>query len=283
MTASNASAPSAPSTIAPHRFWADLTTRDFAALDATRTVAVLPLGATEQHGPHLPLGVDTRLADGIVAAMLPLLPTDASVLVLPTQAIGLSPEHARFAGTLTLSAETLIRMWKEIGAGVARAGIKKLVLFNAHGGHVGAMDVVARELREAHDLIVYSVSWFNLPLGDAGTQFGADEHRFGVHAGDIETSMVLTLHPELVRMQAAEDFASASQQRAADYAILGNGKSAKLGWAMQDYNAQGAAGNALAATAVKGRAVVEAAARQLALLLAEVARLPLSILGKDPV
>jgi len=99
----------------------------------------------------------------------------------------------------------------------------------------------------------------------------------------LETSMVLALHPELVRMQAAEDFESASRQRATDYAILGNGKSAKLGWAMQDYNAQGAAGNALAATAVKGRAVVEAAARQLALLLAEVARLPLSILGKDPV
>ena len=285
MTAPNASAPSVPSAagpIAPHRFWADLTTRDFAALDATRTVAVLPLGATEQHGPHLPLGVDTRLADGIVAAALPLLPHDASVLVLPTQAIGLSPEHARFAGTLTLSAETLIRMWKEIGACVARAGVKKLVFFNAHGGHVGAMDIVARELREAHDLIVYSVSWFNLPLGDAGTQFGVDEDRFGVHAGDIETSMMLALHPRLVRMQAAEDFGSASRQRAADYPILGNGKSAKLGWAMQDYNAQGAAGNAAAATAGKGRAVVDTAARQLALLLGEVARLPLSILGKDP-
>ncbi|CAN5913888.1 creatininase family protein [soil metagenome] len=282
MTATNVGDAGNAHTAAPHRFWYDLTTRDFAALDVERTVAVLPLGATEQHGPHLPLGVDTRLADGIVAAMLPLLPDDASVLVLPTQAIGLSPEHARFAGTLTLSAETLIRMWKEIGAGVARAGIKKLVFFNAHGGHVGAMDIVARELREAHDLIVYSVSWFNLPLGDAGTQFDANEHRFGVHAGDIETSMVLALHPELVRMKAAEDFASASQQRADDYAILGNGKSAKLGWAMQDYNAQGAAGNAAAATAVKGRAVVDAAAKQLALLLAEVARLPLSTLGKDP-
>ena len=285
MTAPNASAPSVPSaagTIAPHRFWADLTTRDFAALDARQTVAVLPLGATEQHGPHLPLGVDTRLVDGIVAAALALLPHEASVLVLPTQTIGLSPEHARFAGTLTLSAETLVRMWKEIGAGVARAEVKKLVFFNAHGGHVGAMDVVARELREAHDIIVYSVSWFNLPLGDAGTQFGVDEHRFGVHAGDIETSMMLALHPGLVRMQAAEDFGSASRQRAADYPILGNGKSAKLGWAMQDYNAQGAAGNAAAATAAKGRAVVDTAARQLALLLGEVARLPLSILGKDP-
>ncbi|AMM25164.1 creatininase family protein [Variovorax sp. PAMC 28711] len=266
----------------PHRHWAALTTRDFAALDPATTVAVLPLGATEQHGPHLPLGVDTLLADGIVAAALPLLPADASVLVLPTQSIGLSPEHARFAGTLTLSAETLIRLWKDIGAGVARAGVKKLVFFNAHGGHVGAMDIVARELREAHDLIVYSVSWFNLPLGEAGAQFDADEHRFGVHAGDIETSMVLALQPALVRMDAAQDFTSASQQRAVDFALLGNGKSAKLGWAMQDYNAEGAAGNAAAATAGKGRAVIDEAARQLALLLAEVARLPLSTLGKDP-
>ena len=266
----------------PHRFWAQLSTRDFAALDPATTVAVLPLGATEQHGPHLPLGVDTLLADGIVAGALPLLPPDASVLVLPTQAIGLSPEHARFAGTLTLSAETLIRVWNEIGAGVARAGVKKLVLFNAHGGHVGAMDIVARELRAAHGLIVYSVSWFNLPLGDAGAQFGADEHRFGVHAGEIETSMMLALASQQVRMGEAKNFRSTSEQRAADYAILGNGKSAKLGWAMEDYNAQGAAGNAAAATAARGQAVVDAAAAQLALLLAEVSRLPLDTANTGP-
>ncbi|BEP63642.1 creatininase family protein [Variovorax sp. V213] len=264
------------------RHWSQLTTRDFAALDVAATVAVLPLGATEQHGPHLPLGVDTVLADGIVAAALPLLPAALPVLFLPTQQIGLSPEHARFAGTLTLSAETVIRMWNEIGAGVARAGVKKLVLFNAHGGHVGAMDIVARELRAAHGLIVYSVSWFNLPLGDAGAQFGADEHRFGVHAGDIETSMMLALAPQQVRMGEAKNFRSTSEQRAADYAILGNGKSAKLGWAMEDYNAQGAAGNAAAATALRGQAVVDAAAQQLALLLAEVSRLPLDTANTQP-
>ncbi|MDP9895833.1 creatinine amidohydrolase [Variovorax boronicumulans] len=263
-------------------FWSQLTTRDFAALDVAATVAVLPLGATEQHGPHLPLGVDTVLADGIVAASLPLLPADLPVLFLPTQQIGLSPEHARFAGTLTLSAETLIRMWNEIGAGVARAGVKKLVLFNAHGGHVGAMDIVARELRAAHGLIVYSVSWFNLPLGDAGAQFSAGEHRFGVHAGEIETSMMLALTPQLVRMGEAKDFRSTSEQRAADYAILGNGKSAKLGWAMEDYNAEGAAGNAAAATAAKGQAVIDAAAHQLALLLAEVSCLPLDTANTQP-
>ncbi|VTU38083.1 creatininase family protein [Variovorax sp. PBL-E5] len=258
------------------RFWSRLTTRDFGALDPATTVAVLPLGATEQHGPHLPLGVDSTLVDGIVAAALPLLPADVPVLFLPTQQIGLSPEHASFPGTLTLSAETLIRLWREIGAGVARTGVRKLVFFNAHGGHVGAMDIVARELRAAHGLIVYSVSWFNLPLGDAGAQFSADEHRFGVHAGEIETSMMLALAPEQVVMGEARDFGSTSRQRAADYAILGNGRSAKLGWAMEDYNIEGAAGNAAAATPEKGRAVVDAAGRQLAALLREVSQLPLA-------
>lgn len=264
------------------RFWSQLTTRDFAALDPAATVAVLPLGATEQHGPHLPLGVDSTLADGIVAATLPLLPAELPVLFLPTQQIGLSPEHARFPGTLTLSSGTLIRLWSEIGAGVARAGLRKLVLFNAHGGHSGAMDIVARELRAAHGLIVYSASWFNLPLGAAGAQFSADEHRFGVHAGEMETSMMLALAPGQVTMAAARDFGSTSRQRAADYAILGNGRSAKLGWAMEDYNPEGAAGNAAAATAEKGRALVDASATQLAALLAEVSRLPLDTAYRQP-
>jgi len=264
------------------RFWSQLTTRDFAALDPAATVAVLPLGATEQHGPHLPLGVDSTLVDGIVAAALPLLPAELPVLFLPSQAIGLSPEHASFPGTLTLSAETLIRLWREIGAGVARAGMRKLVFFNAHGGHTGAMEIVARELRAAHGLIVYSASWFNLPLGEAGAQFSPEEHRFGVHAADIETSMMLALAPAQVDMQSARDFGSSSRQRAADYPLLGNGKSARLGWAMEDYNPEGAAGNAAAASAEKGRALVEAAARQLALLLAEVSRLPLATAHTGP-
>lgn len=265
----------------PPRFWAELNTRDFLGLDVERTVAVLPLGATEQHGPHLPLGVDSCLADGLVQATLPLLPHDLPVLVLPTQTIGLSPEHARFPGTLTLSAETLIRVWKEIGAGVARAGLRKLVLFNAHGGHVGAMDIVARELREAHDLLVYSVSWFNLPLVDAQGQALTLE-RFDVHAGESETAMMLALAPALVRQELARNFRPASEQRARDYPILGNGRSAKLGWAMQDYHPEGAAGNAAAATAAQGQALVDAAARAFAQLLAELVRLPLSTLAADP-
>ncbi len=266
-------APMAP----PSRYWADLATTDFAALDPATAVAVLPLGATEQHGPHLPLAVDQCLADGIVTRALAQLPAHACVLVLPTQQVGYSPEHAEFDGTLTLPIETVIATWVALGACVARTGVRKLLLFNAHGGQVSVMDIVARELRMRHDLIVYSCSWWNLPLGDAVTGlFPPDEHRFGVHGGDMETSLMLALAGDRVRMAQARDFASTSRARAKQYAILGNGRSAKLGWAMQDYNAQGAAGNAAAATAEKGRAVLDAAATQLAKLLQEIAQLPLS-------
>lgn len=264
----------------PSRFWSQLTTTDFAALDAARTVAVLPVGATEQHGPHLPLSVDQSLVDGIVARALPLLPADAPVLVLPTQAVGYSPEHADFAGTLTLPVETVIATWIALGECVARAGVRKLLLFNAHGGQVSLLDIVARELRVRCGLIVYGCSWWNLPLGEDVTgQFSADEHRFGVHAGEIETSLMLALASDTVRMGEARDFASSSRERAAKYAVLGNGRSAKLGWAMRDYNSQGAAGNAAAATAAKGEAVLQAAARELARLLGEMADLPLSTVG----
>ena len=138
----------------PSRFWADLTTRHFTQLAASavidQAVAVLPVAAIEQHGPHLPVSVDTTLVDSVVAASLPYLPAALPVLFLPTQQVGKSNEHIRFPGTLTLSAQTLIAVWMELGACVARAGFRKLVLFNSHGGQVSVMDIVARDLRTAH-------------------------------------------------------------------------------------------------------------------------------------
>ena len=271
----------------PSRFWADLCTRDFAQLDPTRTIAVLPVAATEQHGPHLPLSVDSVLADGIVAASLPHLAPELSVLFLPTQAVGLSPEHARFPGTLTLKTETVLRLWTDIGESVAAAGVRKLLLFNSHGGQVSVLDLVARDLRARLNLLVYSCSWFNLPLNDAQGQdlnalFSAEEHRFGIHGGEIETSMMLALAPQRVQMDKARHFASTAQARAQQFPILGNGRSAKLGWQTQDYHPAGAVGNAAAATAAKGEALVQAAGRALAQLLAELDRLPLSTLVDQP-
>lgn len=263
----------------PSRFWADWTTLDFQTLALDRAIAVLPVAATEQHGPHLPLSVDTDLVQGVVASALPHLPADLPVLFLPTQAVGLSPEHARFAGTLTLKSETVIRLWTDIGESVAASGVRKLVLLNAHGGQVSVMDLVARDLRARLGMLVYSVSWFNLPLkdeqgADVNALFGADEHRFGVHAGEIETSMMLALRPEHVRLAQARNFRSTAQDRAERFEILGNGKTAKLGWQMQDYNQHGAAGNAAAATAEKGQALLQASGRALAQLLKEIDQLP---------
>ena len=267
----------------PSRFWADLSTRDFAALQSTgqaaQLVAVLPVAAVEQHGPHLPLSVDATLLQGVIDAALPHLGANVPALFLPPQNIGLSTEHANFPGTLTLSPATVIALWTELGACVARAGVKKLLIFNSHGGNVAVMDIVARELRQRHGLLVYSASWFSLPQPpEVQGLFSAQEHRFGIHAGEIETSMMLHLAPSAVHMEHARDFRSTSQDRAERYAILGNGKSAKLGWQMQDYHVAGAVGNAAAATADKGRAVVDAAAQQLVRLLQELHDLPLATL-----
>ena len=270
---------SPPPNLALPRFWADLKSPDFSQLDLNRCIAVLPVAAIEQHGPHLPLNVDATLVDGVIQAALPCLASGLPVLFLPTQSVGFSPEHTRFAGTLTLKAETIIALWTELAESVARTGVKKLVLLNSHGGQVGLLDVVARDLRARLGMLVYSVNSFNLPLADengasiAGL-FSTHEHRFGIHAGEIETSMMLALEPEQVDMARAQNFRSTSQDRAEKFSILGDGRSAKLAWQMQDYNPHGAVGNAAAATAEKGQALLGAMGRSLAKLLDEIDQLP---------
>ncbi len=263
----------------PSYYWSELKSPDFAKLDLTRCIAVMPVAAIEQHGPHLPLNVDTTLVEGVIAAALPHLTGDVPILFLPTQSVGFSPEHTAFAGTLSLKAETIIRLWTEIGESVARTGVKKLVLLNSHGGQVGLLDVVARDLRARLGMLVYSVNWFNLPLktqaGESiNDMFSAQEHRFGIHAGEIETSMMLALKSDQVDMSKAQNFGSTSQDRAQKFSILGDGRSAKLAWQMQDYNPQGAVGNAAAATTDKGRLLLDAAGRSLAQLLVEIDQLP---------
>ena len=269
------------------RFWADLKTTDFAKIDKTRCIAVLPVAAIEQHGPHLPLSVDTALVEGVVAASLRYIQGQLPVLFLPTQAVGLSPEHAAFDGTLTLKAATVIALWTELAESVFRTGIKKLVLLNAHGGQVSLLDLVARDLRVRLGMLVYSVSWFNLPLVGAQGEnihdlFSTEEHRFGIHGGEVETSMMLALKPELVDMTKAQNFRSTAQDRAEKFSILGDGKSAKLAWQMQDYNRHGAAGNAAAATAEKGQKILDAAGRSFAALLKEIDQLPADTLRPGP-
>lgn len=258
----------------PSRFWQDLSTRDFDAARASglaaRTLAILPVAAVEQHGPHLPLSVDARLMQGVIDAALPLLPPELPLLLLPPQNIGLSTEHLSFAGTLSLTPETLLALWGELGEAVARAGICQLLLLNSHGGNVAPMDIAARTLRQRCGLRVWRCSWFDLPLPDeVQALFSAEEHRFGIHGGAIETSMMLHLAPETVRMEHARYWHSSSEERAKHCAIAGNGRSVKLGWAIEDYNASGAVGDATTASAEKGARLVAAAGEALAKLIIE--------------
>ncbi len=259
-----------------HRFWADYTSRDFAALDRGNLVAVLPVGAIEQHGPHLPLSVDRDILDGIIAAALPLIPDDCPAVFLPTCAVGKSNEHSRYPGTLTFSAATLMAMWNELGDCVAAAGVRKLVFLNSHGGQIAPMDIVVRDLRIRHNMLTVAANWFSmgLPVG----LLTPGEARYGVHAGDMETSMMLALRGDLVAMERARDFRPLNARLADTHRHLGLGPGGKLGWQAQDLHPAGAMGNAAAATADKGRAFVDHAARELVVLLQEVAAMPLSVL-----
>lgn len=188
------------------RHWQDLTTVDFNGLDPERTVAVMPLGAVEQHGPHLPLSTDAVIAEEMTRRALDLVPADVPALLLPTMAIGKSNEHLAYPGTLTLTAKTLMDVWFETAEGVKRAGLAKILFVNAHGGQPQVMEIVARELRVRHGMLAVSSSWWHMGLPDG--LVSADEARHGIHGGTVETSIMLHLRPDLVRMDRAADFVS---------------------------------------------------------------------------
>jgi creatinine amidohydrolase len=254
-------------------WWQDLASPEFAALDPEATVAVLPVGAIEQHGPHLPVAVDTCLNEAILRRALELMPAGLPVLILPITPVGKSNEHADFPGTLTLSAETLGRVWYELGASVRRAGVRKLLLFNSHGGQPQVMQIVARELRIDHGMLAVAANWFSWALPEG--LFDPVELRHGIHAGAVETAMMLAVRPDLVDMAAAADFVPVTVADDLDYPRLRALGAAGLGWQTQDLHGEGACGDATNATAEAGRAVLEHAAGCLVELLQELVRFPL--------
>lgn len=262
------------------RFWKDWTSSEFAAADLSSHIAVLPLGATEQHGPHLPLDVDSAIVDGIIQRSLPLLPATLPLLILPPVQVGHSLEHRDFCGTLSLSVGTALGMCRDLGASVAATGIRKLVFLNGHGGNVSLMDLAGRYLRADHGLMVFSVHWTGLGLPDG--IIDDDELRFGIHGGRLETSVMLALNADRVRFDKARNFPSLRQRHARNHALLGDGRSARLSWMMQDLNPQGAAGNAAAARADEGNAILDHTAQRWIDLLQDIHRVPIDELAPPP-
>jgi len=264
----------------PCRDWTDIRWSEIAPVDAARLVAVLPLAATEQHGPHLPLGTDVMIAEAYLARTRELLADDAAVTFLPVQPVGISTEHIDYPGTLTLSTEAALKEWTAIGESVARAGLRKLVIITSHGGNSAAMMLVAQDLRAYHKLFVVTTSWSR--LSGADQLFPADEVRYGIHGGAVETSIMLARYPEEVRKEAISDFPSSSIALEKQYRWLSTQRPAPFAWQAQDLHASGAVGNATLASAEKGERLLERGARTFCELLAEVDNFDVNRLGSGP-
>jgi len=236
------------------------------------TVALLPVAAIEQHGPHLPLGTDAIICDGVIEAAARCLKSETRVLRLPTQRVGVSPEHANFPGTLSMEPEVALAAWQAIGESVARAGLRRLVIFNSHGGQPGVVDQLALRLRRSHGMLVARANIFGLGLPDGVVD--ATEVRFGLHGGLVETSLMRVLRPDLVRMDRARNFKSRDQDISEVSEILtAEGAGIGIGWLAEDLNPAGVTGDAAAATSELGGRILDHLGTGLARLLEDVAAL----------
>ncbi|MEL7104886.1 MAG: creatininase family protein [Pseudomonadota bacterium] len=234
--------------------WAEYRTAEFKDLNPDTTIAVLPTAAIEQHGPHLPVGTDTMIAGGMLDQLCATCPDDLDLRILPIQSVGKSNEHLFAPGTVTFDAESALKAWLDIGLSVARAGLRKIVIVNSHGGNLDLISILTRELRVRADMLAVKCQWgsFGHPEG----MFSDHELTFGIHGGDVETSLMLAFQPHTVDMELAENFVSSAE--------TANVKPVGLisrGWIATDVNPHGVVGNAAAATATKG---TQTAAHQVA-------------------
>lgn len=227
------------------RDWAEFKASKFEGLDPMATIAILPVAAIEQHGPHLPVGVDAMINEGMLARLRADCPDDIDARILPLQAVGKSNEHLWARGTLTLTAATALAVWTEIGRSVARTGIRKLAIVTSHGGNSDLISILARELRVELDMLAVTCSWggFAEPEGT----YSEAEGRFGLHGGDWETSLMLAYRPDMVDMACAQDFRSTAETTP----VPPTG-AAKYGWISSDLNPAGVVGEAHLATPDKG-------------------------------
>jgi creatinine amidohydrolase len=227
--------------------WADYRASEFADIDAMQTIAILPTAAIEQHGPHLPVGTDTMIAEGLLDRLRADCPDDLDIRILPVQAVGKSNEHLFARGTLTLTAATALQAWTEIGLSAARAGVRKMVIVNSHGGNLDLVSILSRELRVQAQMLAVKCQWsgFGTPEG----MYTDHEKAFGIHGGDVETSLMLAFRPETVDMRAARD-----NRSSAETTLIPPIGPISYGWIASDLGDAGTVGDASIATADKGRA-----------------------------
>jgi creatinine amidohydrolase len=239
-------------------------------------IAVLPLGAHEQHGPHLPFETDSLIVAGLVARLIDRMPPSLPATFLPVEEIGYSIEHMDVAGTKTLTFGEAIDRWLAIAEDLSAMGIRKLVMLNAHGGNAPLMTIVATEARVRLNMLAVATSWTR--FGQPDGWIAQEAKAVDIHGGDIETSAMLALHPDRVDMQRATAFPSRQTGFARDFTHLRAYGPHAFGWKMSDLNREGAAGNASAATTERGEALVSHAVNGIIELLEDVHRFDVSVL-----
>ncbi len=264
----------------PPRDWTEIRWPEIGSAEPARWIAVLPLAATEQHGPHLPFGTDVMIAQAYLARVRELLPDNIPATFLPLQPVGISTEHIDYPGTLTLPTEVALEAWMALGESVARAGVKKLVMVTSHGGNSAAMTLAAQDLRAHCGLLAVTTAWsrFGAPEG----LFPAEELRHGIHGGAVETSIMLARHPKLVRAEHIADFSPSSMAMEKEYRLLSTQRPAPFAWQAQDLHPSGAAGDATLASAEKGERLLDHGARAFCELLADVDKFDVKRLADGP-
>ncbi|MEP3435369.1 MAG: creatininase family protein [Hoeflea sp.] len=237
-------------------------------------IAILPLGAHEQHGPHLPFETDALIAHAVTQRLREAVQGSIQLELLPVESVGYSIEHMDVSGTRTLAFDEAVNRWIGIAADCAGRGIRRLLLLNAHGGNSPLLMIVATEARVRFNMLAVATSWTR--FGVPAEIIKPHDKAFDIHAGDIETSVMLALRPELVRLDALRDFPSRQADYARQFTHLRAYGPHAFGWKMSDLNKDGAAGKASRANAEKGEAILAHAVRGLSQLLADMAAFDVS-------
>lgn len=264
----------------PSRDWTQIDWSGVAAADAARWIAVLPLAATEQHGPHLPLETDVLIGEAYLARVRELLPPAIPATFLPIQKVGISTEHTDYPGTQTLPTEVALRAWMALGEEVARRGVRKLVMVTSHGGNSAAMMLVAQDLRAKHQMLAVTTSWSRFGVPDG--LFSGEELRHGIHGGAVETSIMLARHPHAVRRDAIADFRPATIAIEKEFRWLSTQRPAPFAWQVQDLHPSGAVGDATKGSAEKGEKLLDHGARAFCELLDDVDNFDVKRLATGP-
>jgi creatinine amidohydrolase len=260
--------------------WEEMTAPEIDALDRDRTVVLLPLGSVEQHGHHMPLGTDTMLAHAVALAAADRVAR--SVVVLPPPWYGLSAHHTRFAGTVTLSAEVLLKLAEEIVAGIVAQGFRRVLIVNGHGGNSGVIDVLAATLGHRHyaSARIAALTYFQL-AGDEIAELRESRPGGMGPACEFETAMMMHLRRDLVRADRAVTYYPDPGSAYLSTDLLGTSK-VRTYLDFKDLSPSGTLGDPSLATPEKGARFFAAVAGALARFIEDFARWPIAGTGETP-